>query len=81
MIDSICDYIKEQLYKKRHPWFDHYAFTFTTNGINYGTEKVQNFIEKNKKHIQVGLTIDGTKNKHDMNRIYKNSGKVLTMTL
>lgn len=75
LIDSICDYIKEQLYKKRHPWFDHYAFTFTTNGINYGTEKVQNFIEKNKKHIQVGLTIDGTKNKHDMNRIYKNSGK------
>ena len=75
LIDSICDYIKIQLYKKHHPWFDHYAFTFTTNGINYGTDKVQIFINKNKKHVQIGLTIDGTKNKHDMNRIYKNTGK------
>lgn len=75
MIDSLCDYIKTELYRKHHPWFDSYVFTFSTNGINYGSEKVQNFIKKNIKHVQVGITIDGTKVKHDMNRIYKQSGK------
>lgn len=75
LIDSICDYIKVQMYKKAHPWFDHYAFTVTTNGLNYNSEKVQNYIKKNRKHLQVGLTIDGAKRKHDLNRIYKNSGK------
>lgn len=75
LMDSICDYIKIQMYKKKHPWFDHYAFTVTTNGINYDSEKVQNFIKKNRGHLQVGLTIDGTKGKHNLNRVYKNSGK------
>lgn len=75
LIDSICDYIKIQMYKKNHPWFDNYTFTFTTNGINYNNVKVQDFIVKNKKHVQITITIDGTKNKHDLNRIYKNSGK------
>ena len=26
-------------------------------------------------HLSIGITIDGTKNKHDINRIYKNTGK------
>lgn len=74
LIDELCDYIKFQLYAKHHPWFDRYMFTFSTNGINYGNERVQKFISKNIKHLQIGLTIDGTKKKHDLNRIYKNSG-------
>lgn len=74
LIDELCDYIKLQMYIKQHPWFDNYAFTFSTNGINYNNEKVQCFIKKNIKHIQIGITIDGTKHKHDINRIYKNSG-------
>ena len=73
LIYKICDYIKIQLYKRQHPWFDRYRFTFSSNGINYGSEKVQKFIEKNKNHIQIGITIDGTKRKHDLNRVYKNS--------
>ena len=75
LIDSICDYIKMEMYSKNHPWFNHYVFTFTTNGINYGSEKVQSFIRKNKKHVSIAITIDGTKRKHDLNRIYKGSKK------
>lgn len=75
LIDAICDYIKVQMYKKQHPWFNRYTFTFTTNGINYGSEKVQNFIEKNKRHLGITITIDGTKKKHDLNRVYKNSSR------
>lgn len=75
LIDEICDYIKVQMYAKGHHWFNHYVFTFTTNGINYGSEKVQRFIMKNRTHVSIAITIDGTKKKHDLNRIYKNSGK------
>lgn len=71
LIDKICDYIKLELYRKKHRWFNSYRFSFSTNGINYDTEKVQRFIEKNHKHVSVGITIDGTKRKHDLNRIWK----------
>lgn len=75
LVDKICDYIKIELYRRNHHWFNSYRFNFTTNGINYHIDKVQKFIEKNKNHLSIGLTIDGTKRKHDLNRVYKNSEK------
>lgn len=75
LVDKICDYIKIELYRRNHHWFNSYRFNFTTNGINYHIEKVQKFIVKNKNHLSIGLTIDGTKRKHDLNRVYKNSEK------
>ena len=71
LIDKICDYIKTEMYRKRHKWFNSYRFSFSTNGINYDSEKVQTFIAKNREHISIGITIDGTKEKHDLNRIWK----------
>lgn len=77
LIDQICDYLKVEMYRRNHHWFNSYRFSFSTNGINYHTEKVQRFIEKNKNHLSIGITIDGTKKKHDMNRIWKtNAGSV-----
>lgn len=75
LIDKICDYIKCELFRLNHKWFNKYTFGFSTNGLNYGSEKIQNFIEKNRKHLIIGITIDGTKQKHDLNRVYKNSNK------
>lgn len=75
LIDKICDYIKTELYRRNHHWFNSYRFSFSTNGINYDSEKVQRFIEKNKGHLSIGITIDGTERKHDLNRVYKNSDK------
>jgi uncharacterized protein len=74
LIDRICDYIKKRLFEEQHPWFNSYRFSFSTNGINYHEEKVQKFIEKNRNHLSIGITIDGTRAKHDLNRVYK-SGK------
>jgi len=71
LIDKICDYLKMEMYRRGHHWFDSYRFSFSTNGINYHTEKVQRFIEKNHSHLSIGITIDGTKRKHDLNRIWK----------
>lgn len=71
MIDKICDYLKTEMYRRNHHWFNSYRFSFSTNGINYHTEKVQRFIEKNREHLSIGITIDGTQRKHDLNRIWK----------
>ena len=73
LIDRICDYIKTQMFRLNHNWFNSYRLNFTTNGINYHTEKVQSFIEKNRSHLSIGITIDGTQAKHDLNRIYKSN--------
>jgi uncharacterized protein len=72
LLNQICDYIKVQLFKLNHHWFNNYRFNITTNGINYHTAKVQEFIAKNLLHLSIGITIDGTKRKHDLNRIWKN---------
>lgn len=75
LIDEICDYLKAQMYLRNHHWFNSYRFSFSTNGINYDSEKVQRFIKKNLNHLSIGITIDGTEIKHDLNRIYKNTNK------
>ena len=71
LIDKICDYLKTEMFRRNHHWFNSYRFSFSTNGINYHTEKVQDFIKKNREHLSIGITIDGTKRKHDLNRIWK----------
>ena len=74
LIDKICDYIKSELFRRNHHWFNSYRFSFSTNGINYHEEKVQKFIAKNNTHLSIGITIDGTQQKHDLNRIWKGDG-------
>ena len=71
LIDQICDYLKTEMFRLDHHWFNSYMFSFSTNGINYDSPKVQEFILKNKQHLSVGITIDGTKQKHDLNRVWK----------
>lgn len=72
LIDQICDYIKTEMFRLNHHWFNSYRFSFSTNGINYNSEKVQKFITKNSSHLSIGITTDGTQRKHDLNRVWKN---------
>lgn len=71
LIDKICDYLKLEMYRLGHHWFNSYRFSFSTNGINYDSPKVQSFISKNAQHLSIGITIDGTQRKHNLNRIWK----------
>ena len=75
LIDKICDYLKVEMYRRNHHWFNSYRFSFSTNGINYHTAKVQQYIKKNREHLSIGITIDGTEMKHDLNRVYKGDGR------
>lgn len=71
LIDRICDYLKQRMFELNHHWFNSYRFSFSTNGINYHTPEVQRFILKNRSHLSIAITIDGTEKKHDLNRVYK----------
>ena len=70
LIDKIIDYIKLKTFKMNHPWFAMNVINFSTNGTLYDEKKVQRFIAKNKDKCSFGLTIDGTKAKHDLQRVY-----------
>ena len=50
LIDRICDYLKTEMFRRGHHWFNSYRFSFSTNGVNYHEDRVQRFIEKNRDH-------------------------------
>ncbi len=70
LMDQICDYIKKRTYELKHPWFNNYRISFATNGLLYGSEAAQKFIEKNKTHLDIQISLDGTKQKHDAQRVF-----------
>jgi uncharacterized protein len=70
LIDATCDYIKKRMYTMDHPWFDDYRFSLSTNGLLYGDKKVQRFIKKNFHHMSISISMDGTQEKHDRQRIF-----------
>lgn len=71
LIDKISDYIKIRMFSLSHRWFNCYMFNFSSNGILYSSSKVQQYIKKNSGHISIGLSIDGNKIKHDLQRVRK----------
>lgn len=70
LIEDICDYFKIRSYEEGCSWYWNYRISIGTNGINYNDEKVQRLIRKNKGKISVGITLDGTKEKHDLQRVF-----------
>lgn len=70
LIDKVCDYIKLQMFMLDHPWLDSYRFNFSSNGLLYCSDKVQKYITKNRDHLSIGISIDGNKTKHDLQRVY-----------
>jgi uncharacterized protein len=53
-----------------HLWLDNYRISLSTNGLLYNDERVQRFIADNTEHISFGISIDGTKEKHDLQRVF-----------
>lgn len=72
LIDKVVDYFKIKAYMCNSSWWWNYRISLTTNGINYSSPKVQRFISKNKEKLSITITIDGTKEKHDMQRVFSN---------
>jgi len=70
LISDICDYFKIRAYEEQLPWYWNYRINISTNGVNYSDQKVQELIKKNEGKISIGITIDGTKEKHDLQRVF-----------
>lgn len=70
LIDQICDYFKFRTFELGNEWYWKYRINISTNGVNYSSQEVQNFIKKNEGKVSIGITIDGTKEKHDMQRVF-----------
>lgn len=72
LINEISAYIVHHLRDTPNHWNDHYYFRITTNGLLYDSHKVQQYIKKYYDHLSLSISIDGAKNKNDLNRIYRN---------
>lgn len=70
LIDKITDYIRWKLISENHPWANIVMFSMISNGVTYFSDKVQQYLEKNKGHVSFGISLDGCKNLHDMCRIF-----------
>lgn len=69
LISQLCDYFVAKLYLMNHKWFNNYRFNFSSNGLLYSSDKVQQFLARHKGHISFGISLDGTKEKHDLSRV------------
>ncbi len=72
LIDKIADYFKLKAFELDHDWYWNYRISVCTNGVNYSSPEVQRFIKKNINKISVTISVDGTKEKHDMQRVFPN---------
>lgn len=70
LIDEICDYFKLKTYERGISWYWNYRISICTNGVNYKDKRIQRFISKNKNKVSMAITIDGTKEKHDLQRVF-----------
>lgn len=71
LLNNLCTYIENRI-KEVDVWSDCYKFRISTNGLNYNSVKVQEFIRIHKPHLEVSISIDGTKIKNDTNRVFAN---------
>jgi len=74
VIEEFAAYFKSCVFQLNHPWRYAYMFLLSTNGVLYDDPRVQKFIFENHRHIFPGITIDGTKRKHDMHRVFPDGG-------
>lgn len=75
LMDQVVDYFKVLTYKQKHHWFNNYRIMMTTNGTLCKSKKFERFLEKNLENAFVAISLDGTKEKHDGSRKYKNTDK------
>lgn len=72
LIDQICDYFKIRAFEENDIWYWNYRFSVCTNGVNYSDEAIQRFTQKNFGKLSMTITLDGTKEKHDLQRVFPN---------
>ncbi len=70
LVSQIADYFKLRAFELDHPWYWNYRLSVCTNGVNYTSKDVQGFVAQNHGKLSLTISIDGTKEKHDMQRVF-----------
>lgn len=70
LIDQITDYVMWKLISENHPWANKVMFSMISNGVEYFSPKVQEYLTKNRNHISFGISLDGCRDLHDMCRVF-----------
>jgi uncharacterized protein len=70
LIEEATEYFKFRVLQLNHPWRHAYTFMLSTNGVLYDDRRVQAFLFENRHHVYPAITIDGTRRKHDMHRVF-----------
>ncbi len=71
LVEEVAAYFQERVSAlPDHPFKSAHVFLLGTNGTTYPTAPVQRFLWRYYGHVCVAMTIDGTKRKHDMNRVF-----------
>jgi|Wag4MinimDraft_13_1082653.scaffolds.fasta_scaffold01636_4 radical SAM peptide maturase (CXXX-repeat target family) len=64
---DIIKYIDEKLIDLDHPWKNNRIYSITTNGTLF-TDKIKEILKRNRNKLSVGISLDGSKIAHDLNR-------------
>lgn len=67
LLFKIIKYIDKRLFELDHPWKKNVLYAITTNGTLF-TDEIKEVLERNRKKLSVGLSIDGTREAHNLNR-------------
>jgi radical SAM peptide maturase (CXXX-repeat target family) len=67
LIYDVIKYLDRKMLKIDHPWKDNYMISLTTNGTQF-TDKIKTILKRNRKRMSVGLSLDGTRKAHNLNR-------------
>lgn len=70
LIDQAVDYFKQELAERMHPWATKYCISICSNGVAYFEPEVQRFLQKNREHLSLSITLDGNKELHDSCRVF-----------
>lgn len=70
VLDYMIDYFKNKAMLLDHPWGKNYIISISTNGTLYHTDKVQEFVKKNRGRTGIGFSLDGNRDLHNSCRVF-----------
>jgi len=71
LVDEILKYFIYRTTATNHKWAYNWRASISTNGTLFEKKEVRDFVEKYKKNLSLGISIDGCPAIHDANRIFK----------
>jgi uncharacterized protein len=73
ILDELMLYFLSKIYTNNNNYVSGFRFNLSTNGTLLENQDIKNFLTKWKNLLNIGISIDGTPESHDLNRRYPNN--------